>query len=284
MGVDSKMLRVVVLSLSLAAVLGQDDFALPQSGDPAPEFVCPETNGKFRDRDFCDLYYVCKNKQAEYMWCPDGKGWDDDPKRPPTSWRCNFLVNVDCSSRPELQPRDPAIDNRCERANGANDHPDPNVCDKYIQCEEGYAYELPCSQTLVFDSTVGTCVRVEERAPGAKSCENEIQETQPLEIDGFTCPANRNAGPLGSSNPQHSTHAHPLLCQFYFSCYYNKLPNKFGCPEPQVFDPVSKVCVHVDEGPEECLCTYACPEQPCPGGLPCNEDCSCPDPSLYEDY
>ena len=223
------MLRATVLCVGVAVALvhGQEDYFydesnLPASGSPAPQFQCPQQDGKFRDDDYCDLYYVCQNREAKYMWCPDGKGWDDSSDHA-TRWRCNFLVGVECDTRKKLQPVEASVDERCERANGANNHNDPNVCDKYIQCEEGYAYELPCAQTLVFDAGVGTCVRLAERSDAARRCDTEVQDTTPLKVDNFTCPASSNTGPSGSSNPQHSIHAHPTKCQFYFSCYNNKV-------------------------------------------------------------
>jgi len=287
--VVSAMLRATVLCLGVAITLvyAQDyeDVVLPVSGSPAPEFKCPKQDGKFRDNEYCDLYYVCKNGEAKYKWCPDGKGWDDSSNHP-TRHRCNFLVSVECDTRSNLQLVDISVDERCARANGANDHNDPNVCDKYIQCEEGFAYELPCAQTLVFDKGVGTCVRLNERTDEAKSCETE-QEVDPLEVDGFTCPATSNSGPAGSANPQHTIYPHPYKCPFYFSCYNNKYPNLFGCPEAekQVFHPDKKRCVSVEDGPDYCKCYYddtGCPS--CPSGQSCLEDCTCGDPdALYED-
>merc|ERR1711892_273252 len=180
--VVSAMVRATVLCLGVAITLvyAQDyeDVVLPVSGSPAQDFKCPKQDGKFRDNEYCDLYYVCKNGETE-------------------------------------------------------------------------------------------------------------QEVDPLEVDGFTCPATSNSGPAGSANPQHTIYPHPYKCPFYFSCYNNKYPNLFGCPEAdkQVFHPDKKRCVSVEDGPDYCKCYYddtGCPS--CPSGQSCLEDCTCGDPdALYED-
>merc|ERR1711982_193979 len=95
--------QVFILSSILVLVQGQDN------GAEAPDFRCPEKNGKFRDFEQCDLFYICRNDVATIEFCPEGLLFDD---------------------------RDP----KCERANGVFNHPDDNTCDKYIQCDNGNAF------------------------------------------------------------------------------------------------------------------------------------------------
>merc|ERR1712045_982010 len=113
-----------------------------ENGELSPEFECPEPNGKFRDSEQCDLFYICRKGVATIEFCPEGLLFDD--KIP-----------------------------KCERANGVFNFPDENVCDKYIQCDNGNAFEFPCPAPLVFDTLVGSCVRKEQASEEARRCDGE---------------------------------------------------------------------------------------------------------------
>ena len=58
------------------------------------------------------------------------------------------------------------------RANGIFDHEDPNECGKFYLCDKGTAHEMPCVSTLVFDVSIGSCVRPEEASPEARVCDS----------------------------------------------------------------------------------------------------------------
>ena len=60
----------------------------------------------------------------------------------------------------------------CHRANGIFDHEDPNECGKFYLCDKGTAHEMPCVSTLVFDVSIGSCVRAEEASPEARVCDS----------------------------------------------------------------------------------------------------------------
>ena len=63
-------------------------------------------------------------------------------------------------------------------------------------------------------------------------------------------------------------------CQFFFTCFYGKEPNKLGCPKGQVYDAENYVCKTPEEV-AECSCWYDCGENSrCPDS--CYADCSCP--------
>merc|ERR1712112_500814 len=96
----------------------------------------------------------------------------------------------------------------------------------------------------------GTCVRKDEASEIARRCD------------------------VGQNLVQaHPLYPHPTDCQYYFVCYHNKEPNKFGCPDGNVFESQTQVCKKPEEVPE-CACWYGCPDNsPC--GNECNADCTC---------
>merc|ERR1719419_1589637 len=112
----------------------------------------------------------------------------------------------------------------------------------YIQCDNGRAYEFPCPNPLIFDVKVGSCVRKEQASELARLCDGEVFN----EVDGFSCPGGDVVGPQNLLQA-HPIHAHPTDCRYYFSCYHNKEPNKFGCSEGNVFDRITQVCKPAEE-------------------------------------
>merc|ERR1711874_662154 len=148
MGVAASMLGgthtlVLVLAISSPSVFAQNN------GDEAPFFECPEPNGKFRDNEQCDLFYICRKTIATIEYCPEGLLFDDTI---PNHEKCVLPHNVDCGSREFVQEPSPDRDEKCEKANGVFNHPDESVCDKYIQCDNGRAFEFPCPNPLILMS------------------------------------------------------------------------------------------------------------------------------------
>merc|ERR1712029_43196 len=95
MGVELRMswsAQQVFLALSclIWLVQGQDN------GAEAPDFKCPEKNGKFRDFEQCDLFYICRNNVATIEFCPEGLLFDD---KIPNHEKCVLPHNVDCGER-----------------------------------------------------------------------------------------------------------------------------------------------------------------------------------------
>ena len=66
----------------------------------AGQFKCPEKTGYFPDPVQCDLYYKCKQGEAEDLLCPDGLVFDDGN---PSQARCDIPANVECGDRKELR-------------------------------------------------------------------------------------------------------------------------------------------------------------------------------------
>eukprot|EP00096_Caligus_rogercresseyi_P001918 TRINITY_DN133_c0_g1_i8.p1 TRINITY_DN133_c0_g1~~TRINITY_DN133_c0_g1_i8.p1 ORF type:complete len:256 (-),score=69.56 TRINITY_DN133_c0_g1_i8:212-979(-) len=234
----------------------------------AQEYNCPEPNGIFADAEQCDLYYVCKKGIAKTELCADGLLFDDSIRN---REKCVLPHGVNCGAREFVQEPILGIDKECERANGLFDHLDPAVCDKFVTCSNGTGHELPCTHPLVFDAGIGSCVRKANRSPDAKICDEAEAQGSLITVEGFTCPGKEVIGPHNLLL-QHPIYPHPSDCQFFFTCYFGKDPNKFGCPSGQVFDAESLICKEAAEVPD-CACWYNCPED-CPNNE-CESNCEC---------
>jgi len=239
---------------------------------PTFNFKCPEPNGLFADAEQCDLYYHCEDGRSESILCPDGLLFDDSIRN---HEKCVLPHGVDCGAREFVQAKQEGIDERCERANGMFDHEDPTVCDRFYTCDNGTAHEMPCSFPLVFDVAIGACTRPEQASEEAKKCGGESGEESGAKlktVEGFTCPGKEVIGPQGLLQA-HPIFPHPHDCQFFFTCFFGKDPNKFGCPKGEVFNAESLTCKDPEEVPD-CACWYDCGEDSrCPET--CNADCSC---------
>ncbi len=256
-------MMIVSMLLLLVGVASAQDY-------PELIFECPEPNGLFPDKEQCDLYYLCEDKVAEPVLCPDGLLFDYTVRN---REKCVLPHNVECGDRVFVQEPKTGIDERCPRANGFFDHVDPSVCDKFYSCDKGTAFEMSCANPLHFDSTKGTCVRREQLAEEAKHCGNDEDELGKKTIEGFSCPGGPRIGPQGLRQ-EHPVYPHPADCRFFFTCYFGTDPNKFGCSQGQVFDEVTEVCKPAEEVPE-CACWYECPAS-CKSGQ-CDPNCKCID-------
>jgi len=274
--------QAVVLLALLATVLAQQQDLEPASfSGPSFQFECPELNGLFADKEQCDLYYVCINGTADAVLCEDGYLFDDSIIN---HEKCVLPHNVDCRDREFVQARAEGIDDRCERSNGFFNHKDESVCDIFYQCDKGVAHEMPCAFPLIFDVAIAACVRAEFASPDARQCNGDgFDDKSKLKIvDGFQCPGKEVIGPTGLLQA-HPIFPHPTDCQFFFTCFFGKDPNKFGCTKGEVFDADTQVCKKPEDVPD-CACWYECHEDSdCPDS--CNADCTCPSdrPSLIEE-
>nr|XP_018906537.1 PREDICTED: chondroitin proteoglycan-2-like [Bemisia tabaci] len=219
------ILAVGLLSLCLAEVISQQQAA----------FKCPDTvkTGYYPDPVQCDLYYRCVGGQAEERLCPDGLLFDDSN---PSHERCDTPVNVDCADRTELQ--EPKPSKGCPRANGFFRHPDPLVCDKFVNCIEGAMNELPCPPGLIYDDTASTCAWPHEST--RLDCTNVKSKKQVLE-DGFSCPDGEIMGPNGRTLP-HPTFPHPENCQKFYICRNGVIPQYGSCAGGQVYNEETFKC------------------------------------------
>merc|ERR1711885_49698 len=103
MGVELRMLGTAQVScLLLVAATAQGQAALEQ-GAEAPEFRCPESNGKFRDSEQCDLFYICRKGVATIEFCPEGLLFDDKiPNHENASCLTTWTAETESMSRSPL--------------------------------------------------------------------------------------------------------------------------------------------------------------------------------------
>ncbi|KAG8298657.1 Chitin binding Peritrophin-A domain [Homalodisca vitripennis] len=191
------------------------------------DFKCPDKDGYYPDPIQCDLYYHCHRGDIEEKLCPDGLLFDDTN---PSHERCDTAVNVECGDRTELQEPQPS--KGCPRANGFFRHPDPEVCDKFVNCQDGVMTENPCPPGLIYDDTKSTCSWPSESV--RKDC-NVNQTKRDVLPDGFTCPAEDVVGPNGRVLP-HPTYPHPEDCQKFYICRNGVTPQYGSCPGGSVYN------------------------------------------------
>lgn len=145
---DTKLLVWITLCFSLA--LGKE---------------CPSPNGYFPHETQCDKYYECENGYAKEHLCPDGLVFNEKGK---TAAHCESPYEVDCSTRPELQPAKETEE--CPRRNGL--FPDKDDCRSFWNCVDGKGTKSSCPQSLVFSTRRGTC----DWPKNVDDCELEAEE------------------------------------------------------------------------------------------------------------
>ncbi|XP_065202160.1 protein obstructor-E-like [Planococcus citri] len=200
-------------------------------GVSGQEFKCPPKNGFYPDPIQCDLYYHCYSGELEEKLCPDGLVFDDSN---PNHERCDIPVNVDCVDRKELQ--EPKPSKGCPRANGIYRHWDTQVCDKFVNCVEGKANELPCPPGLIYDDSKSNCAWPADNL--RTDCTNTKREI--LE-DGFSCPTGEVVGPNGRVLP-HPTFPHPEDCQKFYICRNGVTPQYGSCSAGSVYNDITFQC------------------------------------------
>ncbi|KAK5649452.1 hypothetical protein RI129_000481 [Pyrocoelia pectoralis] len=195
------------------------------------DFKCPQGTGFFPDLDQCDLYYICSKGYGEPKLCPDGLVFDDSD---PNHERCDIPANIDCGDRHALQQAKPS--KGCPRANGYYRHDDPLACDKFYNCVDGRAHELPCPPGLVYDDIASTCAWPQDGH--RKDCKNPKKDVLD---DGFICPDGPVPGPNGRPLP-HPTFPHPDDCQKFYICRNGVQPQKGSCSPGSVYNEDTFTC------------------------------------------
>uniref|UniRef100_A0A182SUL3 Chitin-binding type-2 domain-containing protein n=1 Tax=Anopheles maculatus TaxID=74869 RepID=A0A182SUL3_9DIPT len=127
--------KIRVLGLfALLAVLG---CATAQTTvDPCVE--AGQTSGFLPHPTNCSLYFSCYGNKGYEQACPDGKLFD------PVKIVCDIAEKVQCNV------------NNCP-PDGIVYLPVPNVCDQYIICIGGVAFEETCDAGLFFDPVLEEC-------------------------------------------------------------------------------------------------------------------------------
>jgi len=117
------------------------------------KFTCPHEYGFYPHETSCDRYYKCENNVAELKTCGNGLAFDDtDPKY--LKENCDYLHNVDCGHRTELEP--PIATANCPRVYGI--FPDEERCDTFWSCWAGEASKYTCAPGLAYDIDARVCM------------------------------------------------------------------------------------------------------------------------------
>ncbi|XP_022249549.1 protein obstructor-E-like [Limulus polyphemus] len=191
---------------------------------------CPEPDGYFPDTRQCDRYFICREGVISEGLCPDGLAFND--KTSYLSPRCDFVLDVDCSTRPELQPAQPS--EHCPHQWG--DYPHETDCGKFWKCAEGVAYGFDCPVGLAYNLNKRAC----DWPDLVPECDSEA-------FLGFKCPVPTPAEIQLFANP---LYPHPTDCKKLFVCVIDindpsrsrRLPRLLACEDYLVFNPIKSSC------------------------------------------
>ncbi|KXJ74763.1 hypothetical protein RP20_CCG012984 [Aedes albopictus] len=178
-------------------------------------FKCPDDFGFYPHHTSCDKYWKCDNNVAELKTCGNGLAFDATDSKYLTE-NCDYLHNVDCGDRTQLEP--PISTPHCERLYGI--FADPAKCDVFWNCWSGEASRYQCSPGLAYDREARVCMWADQ----VPECKNEEV------ANGFACPA---AGEISNAG-SFSRHAHPEDCRKYYICLEG-VAREYGCPIGTVF-------------------------------------------------
>ncbi|XP_054272473.1 protein obstructor-E-like isoform X2 [Macrosteles quadrilineatus] len=197
------------MKLVAVAVVVLATYASAQKED----FKCPDDYGFYPHPVSCDKYWKCDNGVAELKTCGNGLAFDDtDPKY--LKENCDYLHNVDCGDRSQLEP--PISTPNCPRLYGI--FPDEVKCDTFWNCWNGEASRYQCSPGLAYDREARVCMWADQ-VPECK-----VEEV----ADGFSCST------FGISAGSFTRHAHPDDCRKYYICM-DGTAREYGCPIGTVF-------------------------------------------------
>lgn len=206
----------------------------PETAAPKSNFKCPQPFGFFADSRQCDKYYECRNGTAVESLCTDGLAFNEVSA--PKFLRCDSLRDVDCSSRPELQP--PQSTKNCPRRFGLFPH--ETDCTRFWNCVDGISTEVTCPPGLVYSDDKATC-------DWADLVENTCKSEDLL---GFKCP---EASSAELQDGVYSRYPHPNDCRLHFTCIKGadgaRRPRMLSCNDGTVFDPQKGQCTRADNVP-----------------------------------
>jgi len=152
--------------------------------------------------------------------CPDGLVFDETSS---SFAKCSFPFSVDCTGRQDLQAAKSSPG--CPRENGYFPHPDETICDVFHFCVDGHPNRIECPSGLIFDNLLGQCGWADKSL--RKGCTSE-------DLFSFVCPKE-----FGTN--EHSRHADPEDCAFFFLCVDGKA-RRNGCGQGLVFNEKSLSC------------------------------------------
>jgi len=181
------------------------------------DFKFPHEYGFYPHPTSCDRYYKCENSKSELKTCGNGLAFDtSDPKF--LAENCDYLHNVDCGDRTELEPAQST--KNCPRLYGI--FADEEKCEVFYSCWNGEASRYTCSPGLAYDTDAKVCLWADQ-VPGCK-ISNQKE-------GGFSCP---DAKLNPNAHHTFSRHAHPEDCRKYYVCLDGNA-REYGCPVGTVF-------------------------------------------------
>jgi len=223
-GVGGFLLYGVLLSVYVSGTLGD------------PKEICQPRNVSYHiaDSKQCDMYHDCtKGGKLLERLCDDGFVFSEEIHA------CDYPHNVNCSSRPALQPTR-SINPDCPRMNGFYPFPPAESCQKFYHCLEGKAYEKTCAEGVIFDPSMGTCIH-----PDLSKRPDCAART----VLNFTCP-NYGKKFVRLRFGDHDRLPHTTNCRKFFICLADGKPRVGGCPLGKVFNPKLGICDSPKKVPE----------------------------------
>jgi len=210
-----------VSKLNLGGIRNVEQLSAP--GDPLTTVTCEQSKTGYliHDPNQCDRYMECTPHGVKSLkLCPDGLALSLE------KGVCDFIVKVDCSDRPKLQP--PRGKGHCIRENGKFPLPPSISCNQYVDCRGGEAHVQGCAVGAVYDEKLG-CVHPDETERKGCSADDRYD---------FQCP---HFG-LQQRFGDHDRLPHPTDCKLYYACLRNGLPRQASCQQPLVFNPETGFC------------------------------------------
>ncbi|XP_050737009.1 protein obstructor-E-like isoform X3 [Eriocheir sinensis] len=205
---------LALLLLGVASTGAQQSSVTPGGSG---NWQCPHEFGHFPHDTACDKYYSCNKGVPTLKTCGNGLAFDaTDPDF--IKENCDYKYNVDCSTRPELEPPIPTTN--CPYLYGI--FPDEADCAVFWSCWDGEASRYECTPGLAYDRKARVCNWI-DHIP-------ECNSQRALQNEHLVCPAPGQLTATGSF----SRHAHPDDCRQYFVCL-DGVAREYGCPIGTVF-------------------------------------------------
>ncbi|XP_045124325.1 protein obstructor-E-like isoform X1 [Portunus trituberculatus] len=205
---------LALLLLGVASTGAQQSFVSPEGSG---NWQCPHEFGYYPHDTACDKYYSCESGVATLMTCGNGLAFDNTDTEF-LKENCDYRHNVDCATRPELEP--PIATPHCPYLYGI--FPDEEDCSVFWSCWDGEASRYQCGSGLAYDRKARVCNWM-DHIP-------ECKAQQTLETQGIVCPAPGELTATGSF----SRHPHTEDCRQYFVCL-DGVAREYGCPIGTVF-------------------------------------------------
>lgn len=204
---------LVLLGVSAIGQAQQSSVVPGGSGN----WQCPHEFGFYPHDTSCDQYYQCEAGIATLKTCGNGLAFDATDTEF-LKENCDYSHNVDCSTRPQLEP--PIATANCPNLYGI--FPDIDDCAVFWSCWDGEASRYACAPGLAYDRISRVCNWM-DNIP-------ECKAQRDLMNQNFACPAPGELAATGSF----SRHAHPDDCRQYYVCLEG-VPREYGCPIGTVF-------------------------------------------------